>query len=225
MARKFDLTKYETVKERKARFRKAHEDGRIAVKIVNPESAMEYALFEARVYKDAQDQEKDLPLGVGYALEVRDTKLSTSNSGMQYESVNYTSWTENCEESAVGRALDNGGFASSKDPSMEEMEKVGRMSATLTNVPQKAPSAPTEAPKNEFEARAKKIIDDGKDTPVTPSPKEEERKSPWSAKATGEVCPTCGEGEVMYISNSVTGSSFYGCSKHKETGCDFNRKG
>jgi hypothetical protein len=51
----------------------------------------------------------------------------------QYETVNYTSWTENCEESAIGRALDNAGYASS--PSREEMQKVERASAAQSGDP------------------------------------------------------------------------------------------
>jgi hypothetical protein len=130
---KFNLDEYETVKERKKRFRESHPDGRISVKLLNLDSAMEYALFEARVYKDVEDQKVDLPLGVGNALEVRDKELSISNQGREYESVNYASWTENAEESAVGRALDNAGYANEK-PSRNEMEKAGKMGSTMRKV-------------------------------------------------------------------------------------------
>lgn len=125
---KFNLEDYETVKERKQRFYKDFPDGRIVVTCKNDSSAelMDFAKFEARVYLNAQDQEKDLPRGTGTALEMRDKELSRTSGGKTYESVNYSSWTENCEESAVGRALDNAGYASNGKPSREEMEKVGR---------------------------------------------------------------------------------------------------
>jgi hypothetical protein len=44
--------------------------------------------------------------------------------------VNSTSALENCETSAIGRALANGGYAAKgKRPSREEMSKVERLSA------------------------------------------------------------------------------------------------
>lgn len=136
---KFNLNEYKTVKERKLEFYQNWEDGRIVVKNITPDSQhLEYALFEARIYKTAEDQEKDLPLGTGYALEVRDKEISVSNSGKEYESVNYSSWTENCEESAVGRALDNAGYASDKKPSREEMSKAKRMNKTMKSYNNKA---------------------------------------------------------------------------------------
>jgi hypothetical protein len=154
---KFNLDNYETVKERKARFRESHADGRITAKIINSESVTDFALFEARIYKDASDQERDLPLGVGYAMELRDKEKSVSNYGKEYESVNYTSWTENAEESAVGRALDNAGYASNKAPSREEMAKVDRMSSTIAKVPQNEPQKPTEASPNKVQEGIAKL--------------------------------------------------------------------
>lgn len=124
---KFNPNEYETVKSRKERFYKDHEDGRIIVELINQDH-LEYACFKASVFMNQLDQEKQCPRGVGYALEIRDTKKSISNSGAEYESVNYTSWTENCEESAVGRALDNAGYSGNKKASREEMEKAQRMS-------------------------------------------------------------------------------------------------
>jgi len=61
----------------------------------------------------------DICVATGYAEEVR-------GSG----NVNRTSHVENCETSAVGRALANAGYAGSdvnKRPSREEMSKVQRM--------------------------------------------------------------------------------------------------
>jgi hypothetical protein len=62
----------------------------------------------------------DVCVATGYAEEVR-------GAG----NVNRTSHVENCETSAVGRALANAGYAGSdvnKRPSREEMSKVQRMS-------------------------------------------------------------------------------------------------
>lgn len=143
----FNLDDYETVKSRKKRFYKDHPDGRIIVKMVNSDH-LEYALFKAAVYLTPEDQEKNLPKATGFALEIRDKEVKTSKYGKEYESVNYTSWTENCEESAVGRALDNAGYASS--PSRDEMAKVGRMTNTIrkTNKTVSSTSNKPQATKN-----------------------------------------------------------------------------
>lgn len=127
MSGKFDLSSYETVKQRKQRFYEAYIDGRIVVEILNQDQITNYALFKASVFKDAENHRNSTPLGVGTAFELRDTELKVSSKGNKYESVNYTSWVENCEESAVGRALDNAGFASNMRCSREEIEKAERM--------------------------------------------------------------------------------------------------
>ena len=133
----YNPEEYETVKSRKERFYKDNKDGRITVKLLTVENIMDYAVFEARVYLNAEDQKNDCPRGVGYATEIRDKELSTSNQGKKYESVNYTSWTENSEESAVGRALDNAGYSGNKKCSREEMDKANRMSKITSPSPLK----------------------------------------------------------------------------------------
>ena len=119
---KFDPKDYETVKSRKLRFYNDYPDGRIIVKPIS-DKPLEYALFIVELFKNKEDQEKNLIFATGTALEIRDTELSTARSGASYESVNYSSWTENCEESAVGRALDNAGYSGNKKCSLEEMQK------------------------------------------------------------------------------------------------------
>jgi len=124
-----DLSKYQTVKERKNLFYKNNEDGRIIVEnITPPNDYLEYALFKATIYKNKEDQEKCLVWSTGYAMEIRDKEMKIASSGKKYESVNFTSWTENCEESSVGRALDNAGFSNQKC-SKEEIEKAEKMKA------------------------------------------------------------------------------------------------
>lgn len=132
---KFNLNEYEPVKARKQRFYADHPDGRIIVSLVNSEESIQgMALFKAAVFLTAEDQAKGLPRATGYALELRDTELKQTRDGKTYESVNFTSWTENSEESSVGRALDNAGYASNMKASREEMEKVERMSKTVANL-------------------------------------------------------------------------------------------
>jgi hypothetical protein len=127
---KFNLSDYETVKNRKLRFYADHPDGRICVHLVN-DDLDEKAVVKASVYFNGSDQEKMLPRGSGYALEIRDKSLSKNQYGKEYESVNYSSWLENCEESAVGRALDNAGYASNSKCSKDEIEKAERNSSAI----------------------------------------------------------------------------------------------
>jgi hypothetical protein len=138
----FNLEDYETVKSRKERFYKDYPDGRIEVKLLNIDSVIDHAVFQAKCYMTAEDQKNNCPRGTGYALEVRDRELSVSQSGKQYESINYSSWTENCEESSVGRCLDNAGYSGNKKPSKEEMIKVGRMNVVMKNYDNELGSCP-----------------------------------------------------------------------------------
>lgn len=112
------LDNYETVKTRKKRFYEGHPDGRIIPEPI--EVTKDLAIFKAYVYKNKDDQEKHLPWATGHALELK-------GSG----GANNDAWTENCEESAIGRALDNAGYATTC--SKEEMSKVERKHASGNN--------------------------------------------------------------------------------------------
>lgn len=149
----FNLNEYETVKERKVKFYEKHPEGRIIVENITPiDKLMEFALFRVETFINMAEQAAKLPLSTGYAMEVRETTMKKSRDGKEYADVNFSSWTENCEESAIGRALDNAGF-SNKKCSKEEIEKAERMTATLNNAPQ-APKPRLEAP---FESNTDKV--------------------------------------------------------------------
>jgi hypothetical protein len=141
----FNLNDYENVKSRKLRFYAAHPDGRITCSIEN-DDIEDKAIIRAYVYLTAQDQEKNLPRGVGHALEIRDKEKQKNKYGNEYESVNYTSWVENCEESAVGRALDNAGFASNAKCSSDEIEKAGRNAKAISGASQPKAESNAQAP-------------------------------------------------------------------------------
>lgn len=104
------LENYETVKSRKKRFYADHKDGSIIVEAVRIDEKT--AIFKSYIYRTKEEQEKNLPHSTGYAQEFRDQGY-----------VNKTSWCENCEESAVGRALDNAGYAGNDKCSREELVK------------------------------------------------------------------------------------------------------
>ena len=113
---RFNPNDYATVEERLTEFWNAHPDGRVATDLVRLDPPM--VVFRAEVFRGPLDPH---PAAVGYAYE-------KEGDGM----VNKTSYIENCETSAVGRALANLGLHGKKGaprPSREEMEKVQRMSA------------------------------------------------------------------------------------------------
>jgi len=115
----FDLSQYEPVEERLARFWKDHPQGRVHTELVNGSHAGESVVIIASVYKDKADLYPD---ATGHAQE-------TPGSNP----VNKTSWIENCETSAIGRALANMGYApKGSRPSREEMAKVAAPPSTRT---------------------------------------------------------------------------------------------
>lgn len=114
---KFNLDDYETVEVRIRRFYEAHPDGRIiTVNQTTPQDRDRKTwVVAAMVFLSAEDQMAGLPKASGLAFEM-------DGSGM----ANQTSALENCETSAIGRALANANFSGNKRTSREEMEKVER---------------------------------------------------------------------------------------------------
>jgi len=105
----FNLEDYETVEERLVKFWKEHPDGRIETTLV--ESTLQRFIVKASVYRTEVDAQA---WTTGYAEETVSTR-----------GVNSTSALENCETSAIGRALANAGYVTKgKRPSREEMSKV-----------------------------------------------------------------------------------------------------
>ena len=105
----FNLADYETVESRLEKWWKDYPDGRVATKIEQA-SDTRY-IVSAELYKTEADAK---PCATGLASE------SISDRG-----VNSTSALENCETSAIGRALANAGYAAKgKRASREEMSKV-----------------------------------------------------------------------------------------------------
>jgi hypothetical protein len=107
----FNLADYETVESRLEKWWKDYPDGRLATKI---EQATDTRyIVSAELFKTEADVKS---YATGLASE------SVSDRG-----VNSTSALENCETSAIGRALANAGYAAKgKRASREEMDKVNR---------------------------------------------------------------------------------------------------
>jgi len=105
----FNLADYETVEVRLEKFIKDYPDFRIATELEVVER--DRYIVKAYLFKTASDS---LSWATGYAEE----KITDRG-------VNSTSALENCETSAIGRALANAGYAAKgKRPSREEMTKV-----------------------------------------------------------------------------------------------------
>lgn len=115
----FNLDDYETVEERLIKFWKDHPDGQIHTKLVGS-STTQY-IVEASIYRTEADAR---PWTTGLAEET-----------VQGRGVNATSALENCETSAIGRALANAGYATKgKRASREEMTKVATQSKVKANI-------------------------------------------------------------------------------------------
>ena len=105
----FNLADYETVEVRLEKFIKDYPDFRIATELEVCEK--DRYIIKAYLYKTSADP---VAWTTGYAEE------TVSDRG-----VNSTSALENCETSALGRALSAAGYAAKgKRPSREEMTKV-----------------------------------------------------------------------------------------------------
>jgi hypothetical protein len=158
MNKKFNLESYATVDERIHLFYETYEDGRIITDRVTTDEAGNVEVFKAILYRTPAEQERNLPLSTGFAQEVRDEELQVSNKGYEYATVNYTSHLENCETSAIGRALANAGFTGNKNrPSREEMEKVQRRTEQPESKPKNTPKkeAIPEPPQQEEQPQTK----------------------------------------------------------------------
>ena len=118
----FNLEDYETVEERLIKFWKDHPDGQIHTKLLDSTSGR--FIVEASVYRTEAD--------------IRPWTTGLAEETIQGRGVNATSALENCETSAIGRALANAGYATKgKRASREEMVKVNKsheVKATIDEV-------------------------------------------------------------------------------------------
>jgi len=106
----FDLSQYETVADRVARFQKLHLGGRIVTKVISLDNAKGEVLAMAEVYREHEDTQ---PAGVDYAFGVAST----------YPQSMRKFYVEDTVTSAVGRALSLV-LDTDKKPTREDMQKV-----------------------------------------------------------------------------------------------------
>ncbi len=111
---------YETVNDRLIRARGDNPELIVITRLldgvtIGNQGSMQWVVH-ATLYKTREDYVDKVPWSTGLAFEV------DGAGGM----ANEYSALENCETSAIGRALANAGYHGSKRPSREEMEKVRR---------------------------------------------------------------------------------------------------
>jgi hypothetical protein len=193
----FNLADYETVEVRLEKFIKDYPDFRIATELEVVEAAR--YVVKAYLYKVATDQ---VSWTTGYAEE------TISERG-----VNSTSALENCETSAIGRALANAGYAAKgKRPSREEMTKVVAQKPVkppvqdLVQAIKAADKEPAEqdywtTPVNEY----MKVVD----APVT---LEKAMQNITAVMGTGEAveAPSCEHGHMQWREGEKNGKAWGG---------------
>ena len=117
----FNLEDYEPVEERLSKWWKENEDGRVATELISFQNGQ--YIVQAYLYRTYLDS-------VAYATGLAEEKITDRG-------VNATSALENCETSAIGRALANANYAAKgKRPSREEMTKVVQHPVPLVVVPE-----------------------------------------------------------------------------------------
>jgi hypothetical protein len=165
----FNLEDYETVEERLVKFWKDHPDGQIHTKLLDQSPGR--FIVEASVFRTEADNR---PWTTGLAEET-----------IQGRGVNATSALENCETSAIGRALANAGYATKgKRASREEMAKVGAAQKTVALID---------------ETKAKMAQTSGEYIPVV---KEED---PWTIKAS--TMPPTMEEAMLTVKETLGGQT------------------
>jgi hypothetical protein len=184
----FNLADYEPVEVRLEKFIKDYPSFRIATELEVVE-ATRY-IVKAYLFKDASD---GVAWATGYAEE------TVSSRG-----VNQTSALENCETSAIGRALANAGYApKGKRPSREEMTKVVTPRVTKPAVADVKPEDQDywTTPVNEYRG----VVD----APVT---LDKALETVAAIMGTGEAAeaPSCEHGHMLWKEGEKNGKAWGG---------------
>jgi len=194
----FNINDYETVEVRLGKFIGEHADFRIYTELL--ESSPTRFIVRASIYRTELDAQ---PWATGLAYEM------VTDRG-----VNQTSALENCETSAIGRALANAGYAAKgKRPSQSEMVKV-----IAAETPTKSFKEKLEQRQNMYGAAGSKsghietILRDSFAADKTPEP------VVWSVgevvdaigSSTPKPPPECEHGHTLKQGISKGGKTYYG---------------
>lgn len=173
---RFNVDDYIPVQDRINTFWEKNPDGAIRTKMISNPDTFDRVVFRADVFKTANEYAE--PDATGWASEVAGKSPS--------DGANFTSWHENAETSAIGRALANMGYATSAETRMtrEEADKANRMSdqgggRVYQNTPPNNDPIPWDQPKN------------GIDFGRLPPP--DKPRAPVTLNADGKRMPTPGQ--------------------------------
>jgi len=194
----FNLADYEPVEVRLEKFIKDYPDFRISTELEVVE-ATRY-IVKAYLYKAKEDS---VAWATGYAEETVSTR-----------GVNQTSALENCETSAIGRALANAGYApKGKRPSREEMTKV------VAKAPEKP--APQDIKEGDVDYWTTPIGQHQK-TVQAPVTLEKAMENIAAVLGTGEAseAPSCEHGHMKWREGDKNGKAWGGffCTVPSQTG-------
>jgi hypothetical protein len=191
----FNLDNYETVESRLEKWHEKYPDNRIETELIEA-TEKRFVVF-AKIFKTEADAK---PCATGLAFEIITEK-----------GVNSTSALENCETSAIGRALANAGFAAKgKRASREEMAKVNNNQPNEyeKKLQERRYGAPgTKSAAVEDALRASFAVENKQDDPQA-----------WSVaeavdaigSSTPKEPPSCEHGHILKQGISKTGKPYYG---------------
>jgi len=184
----FNLADYETVEVRLEKFIKDHPDFRISTELES--FTNNKYIVKAYLFKSMADH---VAFSTGYAEET-----------VTERGVNSTSALENCETSAIGRALANAGYAAKgKRPSREEMSKVVATKVAKPAVQDVKPDDQDywTTPVNEYRG----VVD----APVT---LEKAMENVAAIMGTGEAveAPSCEHGHMIWREGEKNGKAWGG---------------
>ena len=191
----FNLDNYETVESRLEKWHEKYPDNRIETELIEA-TEKRFVVF-AKIFKTEADAK---PCATGLAFEIITEK-----------GVNSTSALENCETSAIGRALANAGFAAKgKRASREEMAKVNNAEPNQyeKKLQERRYGAPgTKSAAIEDALRASFAVENKVDDPQQ-----------WSlseavdaiGKSTPNPPPECKHGMILKQGVAKTGKPYYG---------------